>query len=589
MAVALLASTCILAQQPVVQQPPPAAAPGSAAASPTSTPQDEGTPTDPRTRTERKLPVERQLSPLEERERQIRMLDLKDRADPRFRTPADRQDGTGKPPPAPAPTLRFPEPVPGAGAPTTGTTRPQAQGAQTGTDEGPKVVSGDAELPAAADYTGPAVLTRNYTLSRNVGPQAIKWHWSVGYTEIFDTAANGNTVPNPLVAGTATPPTGAPTTPAATGGSQGRTLTWTVSTMHRWKRDLLSVNYNGSNTNYSAASSYSGTNQGLSSKYARILSSRLSLGVDSSAQIVSRSSSLDNALAHSTTSIADLNLAISPVTQLGDQGTHLISIQTNLSWRQSSRLSLSIGSAYVGIRNTGLTSLGISGLTQQFDLNYRMDRTTTVGAYYSHSGYMYSHRLNVSDNNTAGGIFSWAPSKSLEVSLRGGITVSQSESLQLVVVNPAFAILIGRGSGISDFYRVTAIPDVSAQVSRRFARGRTMRIAFTEGVVPGTNNGTTSTMKAMVGSYTASVFRSYNLSLDAGWNSIDAVTAGVQNNLSNSSKFIGSSVTRNFRHGVGSTFGVDYRWLLLPGTAVSTTQFRVTYGVTWGPGEGKLW
>ena len=475
--------------------------------------------------------------------------------------------------------------------------------------EGPQVVSPDGEVNAAQAYTGPAVLSRNYTLSRNVGQQAVKWNWTVGASQVFDSGVIGNSTPASTTAQGTTAMQVATSTaaPTANGSSatSGRQLNWGFSARHAWKRDLLTANYTGTNTNYGAGSNYNGSSQSLSIQYGRILSNRIRFSANTGAQILARSASLENSLAHSQVSIADINLAFTPVPQVTDQGSKNLSVQSSLSWQRSSRMSIVLGMGYNATSRAagafgGGTSLGSAGVSEQLDLNYRRSAKNTVGLFYSHATFTYSHHLNLANTNSLGGVYSLSLSRATQLSIRAGFAVLQNESLQQVRTNPAFAMLVGSPGGVVYTYRVLINPDVSAQITHAFARGRAVHLAYNQGIAGGGGGGasatsTTSTQRAFVGGYSMKLLKQYRLSATAGWSDTSAVSAGsttdsIQPSVSGgSNNFLGINISRSFSHGLSTQFSVDYRTFAIPGNPTLRTQLRITTGISWGPGEGKLW
>ena len=94
--------------------------------------------------------------------------------------------------------------------------------------------------------------------------------------------------------------------------------------------------------------------------------------------------------------------------------------------------------------------LGVTGQQARGDVNYRLTRKTTIGTYYSFSHYLYPHGFGNSDTNTAGLIYSYAFSRTMQIRLRGGLSRVESLGLQSVEINPVIAALLGQSSGIVD-------------------------------------------------------------------------------------------------------------------------------------------
>ena len=89
-------------------------------------------------------------------------------------------------------------------------------------------------------------------------------------------------------------------------------------------------------------------------------------------------------------------------------------------WQQTARLSFDGGASYFAVERDTPGLLGMTGQQAHTDVNYRLTRQMTVGAYYSLSDYVYPHGFGTSTINTFGGIFSYAFSSTWQLRLRGG-------------------------------------------------------------------------------------------------------------------------------------------------------------------------
>ena len=92
----------------------------------------------------------------------------------------------------------------------------------------------------------------------------------------------------------------------------------------------------------------------------------------------------------------------------------------------TSRLSFSMGTSYFAIDRDSALLLGMTGQQARGDVNYRLTRNTTVGAYYSFSNYLYAHGFGNSDTNTAGLIYSYAFNRTTQLRFEGGFPKSRA-------------------------------------------------------------------------------------------------------------------------------------------------------------------
>ena len=116
----------------------------------------------------------------------------------------------------------------------------------------------DSGSPEEGDsgYSGPAVLTRSYTLARPMDATSIKWTGSLGFTYSWDDGdAPG------LVNGA---------TGFVSAKASAVALNWTLTGRHRWKRDLIGLSYTGNYSQYFARNTLynlSGLNNSLNLDY----------------------------------------------------------------------------------------------------------------------------------------------------------------------------------------------------------------------------------------------------------------------------------------------------------------------------------
>ena len=544
------------------QTPPPDGGSGSA-----PTPAD---PNAPRIDPEKRL--QRPLTPQEERERAIRRYDPRSTLDP-----IDRQQDSGllnpRSPSLQTPNsldqrlLPAPRPLPGsvaAGQPDF--VNPRSQG--------PQILDPNQMDNSAQDYSGPAVLSRSYTLSRPTVPRDAKLTPSFGISEAYDTGV------------------GAAVTPGVTPtirSTSGTSFTWGVSGRHVWKRDMIGVDYRGNYNQYAGASAYSGGNNSMSLQYNHVLSRRMSFGLSQTATRTTQSQSLQSNAIPPDTSIANVNLALSPVSQPIDQGSRQLSTQANFSWRKSSRTSVSLGGGFFYVDRAGVAGAaqGTTGTQAQADVNYRYSRKVTVGTYFSYTNYVFSKHASVSNSSTFGGMISYALDRSTQVRLRTGITQIETQSLTLVNFPAGLVAILGQAGGIAVAYNKSSLQDISAEFSHDFGRQKAARVSYARGVAPGNGVLLTSTHEALSGSFSTKLFRKYSANASVLDDKVIALEKGANIPFTNLGVQFGLS--RPHSHGMVSNYSVDWRSFTTLGSTVPQTQLRFSTGVSWSPGEGKLW
>jgi hypothetical protein len=518
----------------------------------------------PQTGTPQDQPDPGQLppTPLQERDRQIRQVDPLDRSaqDSKDKDTKATSEGEKRQNPDQAP-------LPGSIAATEqSSARPS----------GPQVVDDDNAEAPVQEYSGPAVLSRSYSISQQLIPEQVKWTESVGLSSVYDSGLVRTVNPD-----------GSPG-PAST--LIGTMVNWSFAGRHYFRRDMVSVNYTGNWSQYSGGGAYSGTNQNLSVAYSHVLSRRLTLNLSGAGIIYSLNSVLENQPVGSET-IANINLATSPNIQIYDVGGKQFSSRADLTWQVTARLSFNMGTTYFAVEQDSALLLGMTGQQARGDVNYRLTQRTTVGAYYSFSHYLYPHGFGNSDTNTAGLIYSYAFNRTTQLRFRGGLSEVESLGLETVQINPSIAALLGESSGVVDSYATYKTTDFSVQFVKDFRGGkRTASLAYAHGISPGNGVFQTSEQESISASLTTRVFQSYSLSLGAGRDTLTSIgVSQIQSLGKYQSEYARLSLNRAYRRGIGASVTVEYRYFDVDALGYLRNQLRITSGITWGSGTGRLW
>jgi hypothetical protein len=439
-------------------------------------------------------------------------------------------------------------------------------------DPGPQVVSENGNSTGGPQYNGPAVLSRDYTISRPTVSREVKWGWTVGSAATWTSG---------LVSNSANPAT------AATNESSfGTATTFSVSGRHFWREDQLGLDYNVNYNRYAGFNAFNGTNQHLSLDYTHKFSRRLSLNVVENGSITAANYALQNPLVAPGVNVANINMAASPFAQLLDQTTRQFYTSTGVTWQQSARLSFNFSGGFFATQLTSTQLTGNTGYQAQADMSYRTTKKTTVGTYYSYSSYVYDRHVAVSDSNTVGLIYSYAFNLTTQLRLRAGISRLETLAYTQVPIDPAFAALVGQSYGIVDIYNRHATSDISAQFVKDLRHNKTANVSFTRGIAPGNGLILVSLQETATAGFATTFFRNYHFNVNAGRNSI---TSQAQNIASYTYNFVGVSFSRPLPHGVISNFSATYNKYSITNEPGLRSQFIISSGVSWGPGAGRLW
>jgi hypothetical protein len=507
------------------------------------------------------------LTPEEERERQIRLFDPLDRSlDNRTSArpaaqPAHQGPGNVDRTNPGETTHSDSQPLPGSIA---------ADQSAGGAGSGPRV-AGDESGSQSGEYTGPAVLSRSYSINTLAVPTDLKWHESVSYSEIYDS---GTTREVPGATG------------PAPGGSSGASLGWTFSGGRLIHRDQFGFVYSGSMSVYAGNGSLNGTNQQLSMNYSHLFTRRLSLVMTNSGSLLSSNYALQNPIPTSGTSIANVNLGSSPSVQPTDTSTKQFSSQVSLNWQETARLSYNMSMGYFAIvRGSGL--IGSTGTQAQGTVNYRFSPRTTVGLYYSYGRNQYAQGLGVSDSSSGGLSYSFALNKSTQLRIRAGLSSTETIAETLVPLPPLVAFLLGTTTGIADVYRKASSSDLSGQLVKDFGRSLTGSLAYAKGVSPGNGILLTSTEQTLSATMSAQLKRVYKVQFGFVNQSLTAI--GQTLAASFNSDAVQVSVSRNYRSGLALNFSAAYTYFGSHNPNLVPYQTHISSGISWTPVGLKVW
>lgn len=424
------------------------------------------------------------------------------------------------------------------------------------------------------EYTGPAVLSRSYSVNRPLIPEQLKWNESAGVSAVWDSGVSEVVNPNGSL---------------GTEGLVGTMFNWGFSGRHYFRHDQIAVNYTGSYSQYSGATAFTGGNNALAVDYSHVLTRRLTLNVVGVGSIFSQNYVLDNSNPGPETTVANINLSSSPNIQITDYGTKQFSTQIDVVWQKSARLSFDGGVSYFAVVRDAPGLLGMTGEQGRGDMNYRLTRQMTAGAYYSYSYYIFPHGFGTTHTNTVGGIFSYAFTQTMQLRLRAGISEVNSLELQPVQIAPAIAALLGESTGLIDAAAKVSTSDISAQFVKDFRGRKTASVAFAHGISPGNGVFQTSEQESISASFGMPLFRKYMIQASIGRDTLTAVGVSQTALGEYDSEYGRISLGRALSAGVAVNFSAEFRHYVVSNSLILENQLRLTSGLTWGNPTGKLW
>jgi len=411
-------------------------------------------------------------------------------------------------------------------------------------------------------------------VNRPLIAQDVRWSENFGFSAIFNT---GLTTASLTPSGTL----------ASSGNLYGTVFTAGFTGRKVYRHDQFGIHASTQYQRYFPASNgFSGGNTNVALDYTHILSRRLSLNLVGTGSLLSQNYNLQNPAIDPDISMAGINLASSPNIQIFDTSTKQFNAQASITWQLSARLSVNFGGGYFVVIRDNPALLGTSGTQAQADVNYRWNKRMTVGVYYSFSYYQYEHGFGTSDVNTAGLLYSYAFSRTLQLRLRGGASQIASLGFTQVALNPVVAALLGEPSVVIDLANKTTTSDISAQLVKDLGAGRTTSFSYVRGISPGNGVFQASEQEAINADFAMKLRRVYQFRVSASRTTLSAVAQTIGNYTSESAQI---SLSRTYRGGFAANLQVGYRHIAIVSATPVLPQYLITSGITWSPPNGRLW
>ena len=359
-------------------------------------------------------------------------------------------------------------------------------------------------MPLFAQYAGPAILSRGEAPSAMAQPQ-IDFRPFVELTGVYDTGLSGVAVNSQGQLGNES--------------SMGLDITAGISGVHSWKHTKIGLDYRGSIRRYAHATSYDSTDQSVMLGIVHQVSRHVSLTLNESAGLFSRSFGLPGL---SQTVPFDPSTTYAPTTDFFDNRTEYLSTQANLVFQKTARLSFSLGGDGFLVRQSSSALYGATGATAHADVQYRLTRRTTIGGNYSYTHFDFIHVLSSTDMHTVSGVFSMRISRWLEFSAEGGLARAETKFIQNVPIDPAIAALIGTPEGTVVLDRIDHFVTGTGRLSRTFPKG-VAYISGGRGITPGNGLFLTSVMTTVMAGYNYTGLRRWSFGVSGGYQSAESI------------------------------------------------------------------
>ena len=359
-------------------------------------------------------------------------------------------------------------------------------------------------IPAVAQYSGPAILSRGDAPSAMNVPQ-IDFIPFLSLVGVYDTGLATVSVNSQGQ--------------LANAASEGAEADFGISGVHSWKHTKVSLNYGGAVREYSAATYYSGVDQSLMLGITQQFTRHVTLKVNESAGMFSQAYGVQGL---SPTVQFDPGTTYTPTTDFFDNRTIYLYTQALLTYQRTARLSFAFGGDWDLTRRRSSALYGVMGEDAVGDMQYRLSRRSTAGLNYMFTHFSYNGVFSGTDFHRFSATYGIQLSRTWEFSAYGGVTRVDSKFPQLITLNPVIAALLGITQGYIVSYGLNYVPSYSGRLSKTFSRG----VAYVSGghlMTPGNGLFLTSRQYSATAGYSYTGLRRWGFNFSAGWDRAQSV------------------------------------------------------------------
>ena len=374
-------------------------------------------------------------------------------------------------------------------------------------------------LPAFGQYAGPAILLRGEAPAAMATPE-------ISFRPFLELTGTYNT-------GLASPGV-TDTGELANARSWGTELAWGVSGTHSWRHTKLGLDYRGSLDHYIEQTRYDGINESLLLGITQQFTRHVLFTLRESGGIFNRDFGL---VGLSQTVPFDPSASYVPTTDFFNNRTLYTTTQADLTFQKSVRLSFDIGGNGSIVSRRSGALYGVVGAGAHGDVQYRLTRTTTVGADYQYLHLDFTRVFGGTDIHGVSFSYAVALSRTLEFSGYAGAMRVESKFLQTAPVDPVIAALLGITQAIQVSHHIDYVPNASGRLTKTYKNG----VAYVSGghtVTPGNGLFLTSYATTVFGGYTYTGLRRWSFSAGAGYSrmksagNVDGVYGGKTASMS---------------------------------------------------------
>lgn len=414
-------------------------------------------------------------------------------------------------------------------------------------------------------YEGPTILSRDRSLIGERSGKLLDYRYYGSVTGVYDTEL--------LAVGTTS--NGALSPVAGAGVEAG----FGVTGSRTWKRDKLSLDYNGVAREYPNARYFDGIDQFLNLSYEHQYTHRLSVQLRETAGTLSLGVGYFTFLP-----LQQTDLFVVPTNELFDNRTDFLQTRADVIYYLTPRLSIDLGGEGFYVRRRSASLASLNGYEGHGDVSYRLTRRQTATISYERVAFNYLRLFGDAYIDTYTGGYSIGLGRRWDFALQAGAAHVDFSGLTVVNIDPAIAAIVGQNTAVVTFHNLTYIPIYQAQLTRRFPHSA-VTAAYNQAFSPGNGVYLTARQTAATLQYSYTGLKRFTFAANASYSS-----------LSSLGQTLGSY--RGTTGGIGVTYKVasathlearyDYRYFTTGITGFNQNASRLSVGLAFSPGEKPL-
>jgi hypothetical protein len=212
---------------------------------------------------------------------------------------------------------------------------------------------------------------------------------------------------------------------------------------------------------------------------------------------------------------------------------------------------------------------------------YRLSRYQTIGVDYSYQHFDFRYLFGSADLHGVALNYSVQIGRPWTFGLRVGAFRAEMLSLERIPLDPVIAAIIGQSAAISTRYRVSYVPNLGANLDRRF-RHAGLSFHYSRGLSPGNGVFMTTGHESYGASVHYSGIRRLGLNASVGASTYRALSQALGKYTS---YHAGGGASYPLRKGLSLTASMEARRYEVAGTSFNRLTYRATVGFAYSPGE----